>query len=681
MAFLRATRWLLTVVLATASAFAYADVYVSPAGNDSNSGSKENPFQTLVHARDFVRQQIKHSAATRSPVTVWLAGGDYPIDRTFELLQEDSGVENAPICYRAEPGAQVRLIGGRQIPSNAFKPVQDPTILNRLDASARGHVVQADLKSLGITNFGQVAVNGKRGELFFNDRPLTVARWPNQGFVKIVNVTTEQPIESHGIAGSKRGKFTYDGDRPNRWTEEKDIWLQGYWFWDWADQCEKVQSLDTNTKTITLVPPGHAYGYRKGQSYYALNVLAELDQPGEWYLDRQAGILYLWPPSSIEKARIVFSTLEAPVIQLKNASYAVLRGLTVETTRGDGIVVEGGQNNLIAGCTVRNVGSTAIVVSGGKHNGVAGCDVYEVNAGIRIYGGDRRTLTPAGNFASNNHIHHFARLQRTYMPAIDVGGVGNRADHNLVHDAPHWAISFGGNENVMEFNELHDVCQETGDVGVFYTGRDWTIRGNVIRNNFIHHVTGPGAGTGQGVYLDDCASGTIVRGNIIYKTSRAMLIGGGRDNVIENNIMFDCKESLSFDNRGLNWMKYHVVGPDACMPQRLAELPYRQPPWSERYPQLLKVLDDDPGCPKGNTVRWNVVGRSQPMSLADEVRRYGTIADNLTTDDLGFEDAAKMDFRLRKDSIVFQKLPKFESIPFEKIGLQVDEYRKTVPAR
>ena len=60
------------------------------------------------------------------------------------------------------------------------------------------------------------------------------------------------------------------------------------------------------------------------------------------------------------------------------------------------------------------------------------------------------------------------------MPAIELQGVGNRADHNLIHDAPHWAISFGGNEHVMELNEIYDVCQETGDVGVFYTGRDWT---------------------------------------------------------------------------------------------------------------------------------------------------------------------------------------------------------------
>ena len=68
--------------------------------------------------------------------------------------------------------------------------------------------------------------------------------------------------------------------------------------------------------------------------------------------------------------------------------------------------------------------------------------------------------------------------------------------------------------------------------------------------------------------------------------------------------------------------------------------------------------------------------------MANEVRQFGTIADNLTTDEeLGFQNAGTMDFRLRDDSVVFRKLSKFQVIPFEKIGLQLDEYRKRLPAR
>lgn len=97
---------------------------------------------------------------------------------------------------------------------------------------------------------------------------------------------------------------------------------------------------------------------------------------------------------------------------------------------------------------------------------------------------------------------------------------------------------------------------------------------------------------------------------------------------------------------------------------------------------MLTLLDDQPGSPKGNRVRFNVVSKSGAMGLAKEVTEFGTVADNLSTEeDLGFVDAARGDLRLRPDSPVFKKLPQFQPIPFEKIGLQIDSYRTRRPKR
>ncbi len=49
-------------------------------------------------------------------------------------------------------------------------------------------------------------------------------------------------------------------------------------------------------------------------------------------------------------------------------------------------------------------------------------------------GGDRKTLTPGGNVADNNHIHHYGRWNRMYRNGIAIDGVGNRAAHNLFID-------------------------------------------------------------------------------------------------------------------------------------------------------------------------------------------------------------------------------------------------------
>jgi hypothetical protein len=45
--------------------------------------------------------------------------------------------------------------------------------------------------------------------------------------------------------------------------------------------------------------------------YRALNVLEELDQPGEFVIDRGVGRLYLWPPADLKGAQITLATLEA----------------------------------------------------------------------------------------------------------------------------------------------------------------------------------------------------------------------------------------------------------------------------------------------------------------------------------------------------------------------------------
>ena len=123
-------------------------------------------------------------------------------------------------------------------------------------------------------------------------------------------------------------------------------------------------------------------------------------------------------------------------------------------------------------------------------------------------------MEPGGHLAENNHIHHYARTKRTYSSAIQLSGVGNRARHNLIHNAPHMAIGFGGNDHLMEFNEIHSVCYESNDAGAIYAGRNWTMRGNVIRNNYLHHINGFEGKGCVGVYLDDMFASAEITNNV-----------------------------------------------------------------------------------------------------------------------------------------------------------------------
>jgi hypothetical protein len=656
-------------------------LYVALDGNDAWSGrlpraqGGDGPFATLERARDEIRKLKQAGGLPEGGVTVEVASGVYELSKPFELTEEDSGTEASPITYRAARAGQVRLLGGRIV--SGFTRVTDPAVLSRLDEGVRAKVVQANLRAQGITDYGSPAGGGI--EVFFNAQPMHLARWPNEGFVRIADVLMLDPVDVRGTKGDKTGKFVYEGDRPKRWVGEKDLWLHGYWFWDWSDERHKVESIDTEKRIISLVPPYHYYGYRKGQWYYAFNALCEIDEPGEWYLDRETGILYLYPPSPIEQAEVMVSVLPS-LIDAKGASHVTIRGFLLEGARGTTISISQATGTKVVGCIIRNGGGHGVNISGGEACGVVGCDIYEIGAaGISLDGGDRKTLTPAGHYAENNHIHHYARIRRMYSAGIHLSGVGNRASHNLIHNAPHQAIGFSGNDHLIEFNEIHSVCYESNDAGAMYAGRDWTMRGNVIRYNYLHHISGFEGRGCVGVYLDDMFASADIYGNVFYRVTRAAFIGGGRDCRVENNIFVECNPALHVDARALGWAGYHADGwlKEAQEKGTLCGIEYNKPPYSTRYPALARILEGEPKAPEGNVIARNVCWGGRWDEIEPKARPYLTFIDNLIGEDPHFVDLENQNFQLRDDSPVY-KLG-FQRIPIEKIGLYQDPRRASWP--
>ncbi len=672
------------------------DFFVAPEGRPDATGEKNAPVDSLTAARDAVR--VWRQQGGTGPVTVLVRGGEYFLKESFKLEKRDGGTADAPVLYRAAEGETVRLIGGRRVPSGAFQPVSDPDVRNRLEPAARERVVQADLAALGLSPFkdwpAKFGAFGGAPEVFFNDQPMQIARWPNEGFVNIAKViesgrgTVDRSVGERA-KGESAGIFEYAEDRPARWSVSDGVWLTGFWCHDWASECLKVAKIDAAKKQITLAAP-HSYGIgpsstwnKEPRRYYALNILEELDQPGEWFLDRKRSILYFYPPKPLAGARVILSTLTYPMVTLSDTSHVTLQGLRFEASYSEGVRISGGAANLVAGCTFVNLGSTAARI-GGTESGIVGCDLYQLGRdGISLSGGDRKTLTPAKLFAVNNHIHHYARLQRTYAGAISVRGVGNRAANNLIHDAPHSAIFYGGNDHVIELNEIHHVARETSDVGAIYTGRDWGSQGNVLRWNYLHElVSMAGVGT-MGIYLDDCDSGDTLTGNVFYKAGRAAFIGGGRDNTVENNLFIECQQAVHLDVRGLSRAKPGQGVKDGWdLLAKIEQYDYKNPPWSTRYPRLAKVMEEEPLLPVGNVIAGNVaVDCNQWLNASGDTQKYldrSTFRDNLVLEgeDPGFVDRQQQNFRFRDDSVVRKKLPSFPKIPFDKIGLQEDMYRR-----
>jgi len=654
------------------------EIHVSPQGNDAQDGSAERPLATLEAARDKVRRLLEKGPASLGGIAVVVHGGDYLRRETFELGKADSGTADRPVVWRAAPGQMPRLLGG--IPLEGFVPVSDPAVLQRLDAEARKKVVQVDLRAKGVQDFGTLRSRGfgrptvpAHCELFFQGKPMPLARWPNEGRWEHIAGFPEDTADNDGHGG-KIGRlsegFYYAGDRPRRWKDPTELWVHGYWAWDWANSYERVETLDLQRRLIRTAPPHGLYGFRKGQRFYFLNVLEELDAPGEWFLDRKRGMLYFWPPEPLASSTsVVLSRLDQPLVRISEASHVRIEGWTLEAGRASGVEIRGGSHVQIVRCVLRNLGNWGVRIEGGVNHAVVACNVFDTgDGGVSLSAGNRQTLTPGGHVVEHCHFARQARWSKCYVPAVLMHGVGLTARNNLIHDHPHCAILFSGNEHRIERNEIHHIALETGDVGAIYTGRDWTFRGNRIRHNYIHHTGGVGMGS-MGVYMDDCVSGTEVFGNVFYKVHWAMFIGGGRDHRVENNIFVDCDPAIRIDGRGLDRSPvWHNMVYD-YMKKQLAAVP--QALYRARYPAINELdhyYAGDAGVPPENNVVARNLCRGKWLEVVWHARlEWVRLADNLV-EGLEFVDPQRGDFRL-KDETPARRIG-FQPIPFHEIGLR-----------
>jgi hypothetical protein len=657
------------------------EFHVAPGGDDGGGdGSPARPFASIDRARDAVRE-LKRRGPLPTGAAVVVHGGDYPVARTFKLAAEDSGTERAPVVYRSAAGEAPRFRGGATV--QGFEPVRDPAVLARLPEASRAKVVRADLKAQGIVNYGAYTPGGFASgsgfrtrpilEVFFDGRPLQLARWPNAGYARIANVSGEAPVKAHGIAGSKKGVFAYEGDRPARWKNESDLWLYGYFFWDWADSYEKVESIDTEKRQIALAEPTHKYGFRKGQRYVAINALAELDVPGEWYLDRAADLLYLYPPSDPARAVVEVSLFDAPMVELDGASHVVIRGLTWDLGRADAIRIRGGSDCVLAGCAVRRFAGDGVVIQGGRGHRLIGCDIERLGRGGAIVrGGDRKTLSPGAHVVENCHIHDFSRIDHTYTPAILVDGVGHRVAHNLMHRSTSSAMRVEGNDHRIELNEIHSVLLESDDQGGADMWGDPTYRGNVYRWNYWHHI-GNGLGCGQaGIRLDDAICGTRIVGNVFFRCSDGgfggVQIHGGKDNWIDNNVFVDCKFAVSFSPWGEKRWK-ETLASNFIAP-KLGAVSHDRPPYVARYPELARLAESA----DVNHIWCNVA-----LGCGKLFNREVPGQDALGNAFLGGGlTAGKGPLRLKDLADVLARLP-FRPVPLEAIGLYRDDLRAVLP--
>ena len=607
------------------------EIHVSIYGDDSAAGTQSAPVKSIECAQEITKGYMKYNL----PIDIIIHDGEYRVNKTIEFDSDDSGKEGAWITYRAADGENVELNASLELDINGFEKITDMETLSRLPQKAVGHVLKMDLTKQGLTKSdlwdmnlyyrgNTPAVVGSGANqigVYLNGKKQNLSRWPNSGYAIIGETNTGgKYVENGGIPSENQDKdhasFSYSGDEPSRWLTAKDICIEGYLGCEWAGEWAGVENIDTENKKITL-NSWTAYGVVQGQRWSAINLLEEIDIPGEWYIDREAMMLYYYPPHELDPLKDTFEITTTDLyntgmdfIRINNAAYLKFEGICFKQLgavkwsnrlldNGNGIYIDNSHNITISNCKFKNIGRNGIVF-GGTDITIDSCDFFNIayTGIIMTYGGDRSTLTSGNNVISNNHLSDIGSLKTAGESGVMIlGGVGTIVRNNLIHNITAGGVNYAGNENLIEYNEIYRTNITQNDAGAVYGGRNWSQYGTVITHNYIHDLQKnkftDTAFVNSAIYWDDAHCGNTAKENIIVyndKTNSTFLRHhGGRDNIIKDNIVVNSLYGISATS-GLYWLSVEDVK-NSVQYKSLQEVPYNKEPFLSKYPNMSKLYE------------------------------------------------------------------------------------------
>lgn len=666
-------------------------IYVSPTGNDSNPGTQAQPKRTPFGAMEKVR--LARMANSKDQFIVQFAAGRYHLSQKLLLNQQHSG--DGPTKPTILRGIQNQVFFDGSVQVTGWQ-LASGGIANRIPAAARPNVFQTGLPQFNgsVLDPGEMTRRGYPHEttqtwstLVFNNNPMTLARHPNTGW-------SRTPTNHNGSSNV----FGMTDPVPYGWVNTGDIWAHGFFGWDWADAFERVGSFNSGSQTVSLATTP-AYGIKPNMRYYLVNAIEALDGPGEYFIDKATNIVYFYVPligqTDAQKiaslnAGTYITALDDFLVETYDSSDMQFERITFQNGRRGAVYVRWGARVEFKGCTFRRFNTLAALVGSGTDHLFLSCDFYDLDEdGLRIVAGDRPTLTPAGHEIRNCWFRDFAKVCMSYRAGVDLWGVGHRVSNCRIEDAPHSGLVFHGNDHTLEFTEFERLCLETNDSAAVYHPRDFTMQGTRIYYNSFKDIrsyqTGTHSNFAVGVFLDDMASGVDVSMNIFKDVQIGTIIGGGRDNKLTNNFYFDSETSIQADARGTSWASDFWTAWN--VPAMLAAVPYQSMLWRSRYPELAKLVNDDPQLPRRNDItRCVSVGATNWMVLQDGMEtvtnkrrpyNYYAYFNSATLTNPGFTDIENGNYTFGAMSpLAWMKV---KPIYPDQIGMFTDAYRTWLP--
>ncbi len=527
--------------------------YVDPVnGNDGNAGAISSPFKTIYKARDVVRSV---SANMSSDIYVYLRGGTFYLDSTVNFYDYDSGNNGHNIIYSAYNNEQPIINGGVKITGWYLSDTANSIYAAPVDPAL---------------DFRQIYVGENRA---------IRAREPD--------LTDETTFASYYQAISAQ-PFTVNTSETGNWNNLNSV--ECVWIAYWHEKRARIASFSVNGSqtTINFTAPENSdpvlnhsnQGNIPGHYtwYYFENAYEFIDQEREWYLDKNAHILYYKPNACdagkevvVPRVEKLFSFTGNSVNHVHNIQF---NGIIFERNNWTkpnstgylnwqcGMQLVPDNNSIIPGmvemdyaekiCFEKNTfhqsGMHAIVTEnftngnifiGNKFSDLGGGGIY-INSAAGYCGSTFDTI-------KSNLVEKVGRVYSDVAGIFATNDANMLIEHNEVRDCPYVGIDLGWNwdtvymashDNEIRFNKVHHVMQLHDDgAGIYWLGR--SDNGNVHDKYISQIKKSPnyGANPFSGIYFANGSEFKTAQDNVCDSTIDAFyaLNTPNLNNSIKNN--------------------------------------------------------------------------------------------------------------------------------------------------
>ena len=704
-------------------------IFVSTVGDDSGDGSEEEPLRTLEKAIDVANEMREDSDKL---IEILLREGTYSVTNTIKII--NSQKDDPLLKISAYQDEKVTINAGVDIPLSAMN-IADSDFTNAIiDKPNAGSVLQYNLKDAQIEDFGEISLRGHlisdekeaQAELSLNGEVQKLAGWPNGEYTGLIKPTDSNEYGKRTKSGIANGcSFKVNYDRPSQWSKPEQAWLSGTIGPNYEFDYYPVSRFDSKEKRVYL-SRGALEKYYTEPYYRFENVPEELDEPGEYYIDRQSGMLYFYPPEDAPKDSVLTITMSTPTLdvsrkapnsmfRIENSKNIVFENLIFKGGRGSAITGKNNSNIQFINCEINSFGENGIRFDASTDITISDCKIHDVGQdGILFVScGNYKTLSPSNIVVSNNDIYNFARLERSYKTGIDFGYrcVGATAANNHIHNGPHAGMIFYGVNNDIYGNEFDNLVTEFSDMDALYCNNSnypWE-RGNKIHNNYFHDI-GKSSMNGRhqinvrAIRTDNRGCGLNIYENLFYNIGDGgngngnngigAITAEGTRNRIFNNLFVDCNEAYfnTLQYKEIETADDGTLYPDTIINSsgvevantingaKVADLKKQMenylPVYGKQFPELYNYFYEHPNMSKTNEFKNNMIiniaiplsnfnGTQNEEGFRGSQMLTAASGNYVSTSDPGFVSYDNGNLELSSSAtLLVEGLPKFEMSSF-----------------